>query len=65
MIKQGGGAIICTASVAGIRNGAGSPACPKRCHSLVSLAANQLAERMCASTGSRWPYRDRHDQTRL
>ena len=46
MIKQGGGAIICTASVAGIRNGAGSPAYSASkagVISLVSLAANQLA----------------------
>jgi NAD(P)-dependent dehydrogenase (short-subunit alcohol dehydrogenase family) len=46
MIKQGGGAIVCTASVAGIRNGAGSPAYSASkagVISLVSLAANQLA----------------------
>src|SRR5262244_3676222 len=42
----GGGAIVCTASVAGIRNGAGSPAYSASkagVISLVSLAANQLA----------------------
>jgi len=46
MIKQGKGAIVCTASVAGIRNGAGSPvysASKAGVISLVSLAANQLA----------------------
>jgi NAD(P)-dependent dehydrogenase (short-subunit alcohol dehydrogenase family) len=46
MIKQGGGAIVCTASVAGIRSGAGSPAYSASkagVISLVSLAANQLA----------------------
>ena len=46
MIKAGGGAIVCTASVAGIRNGAGSPAYSASkagVISLVSLAANQLA----------------------
>ncbi len=46
MIKQGGGAIICTASVAGLRNGAGSPAYSASkagVISLVSLAANNLA----------------------
>jgi NAD(P)-dependent dehydrogenase (short-subunit alcohol dehydrogenase family) len=44
--KRGGGAIVCTASVAGIRNGAGSPAYSASkagVISLVSLAANQLA----------------------
>jgi NAD(P)-dependent dehydrogenase (short-subunit alcohol dehydrogenase family) len=46
MIKQGKGAIVCTASVAGIRSGAGSPAYSASkagVISLVSLAANQLA----------------------
>ena len=46
MIKQGGGAIVCTASVAGLRNGAGSPAYSASkagVISLVSLAANNLA----------------------
>ncbi len=46
MIKQGKGAIVCTASVAGLRNGAGSPAYSASkagVISLVSLAANQLA----------------------
>jgi NAD(P)-dependent dehydrogenase (short-subunit alcohol dehydrogenase family) len=46
IIKRGGGAIVCTASVAGIRNGAGSPAYSASkagVISLVSLAANQLA----------------------
>ena len=46
MIRQGGGAIVCTASVAGIRSGAGSPAYSASkagVISLVSLAANQLA----------------------
>ncbi len=46
MIKAGGGAIVCTASVAGIRSGAGSPAYSASkagVISLVSLAANQLA----------------------
>jgi NAD(P)-dependent dehydrogenase (short-subunit alcohol dehydrogenase family) len=45
IIKRGGGAIVCTASVAGIRNGAGSPAYSASkagVISLVSLAANQL-----------------------
>lgn len=47
MIKQGGGAIVCTASVAGLRSGAGSPAYSASkagVISLVSLAANQLAD---------------------
>jgi NAD(P)-dependent dehydrogenase (short-subunit alcohol dehydrogenase family) len=46
MIKQGGGAIVCTASVAGLRHGAGSPAYSASkagVISLVSLAANNLA----------------------
>ena len=46
MIKQGGGAIVCTASVAGLRSGAGSPAYSASkagVISLVSLSANQLA----------------------
>jgi NAD(P)-dependent dehydrogenase (short-subunit alcohol dehydrogenase family) len=46
MIKQGHGAIVCTASVAGLRNGAGSPAYSASkagVISLVSLAANNLA----------------------
>jgi NAD(P)-dependent dehydrogenase (short-subunit alcohol dehydrogenase family) len=46
MIKRGGGAIVCTASVAGLRSGAGSPAYSASkagVISLVSLAANQLA----------------------
>ncbi len=46
MIRQGGGAIVCTASVAGLRNGAGSPAYSASkagVISLVSLAANNLA----------------------
>src|ERR1700754_4017027 len=46
MIKQGSGAIVCTASVAGLRNGAGSPAYSASkagVISLVSLAANNLA----------------------
>ncbi|MDP3737836.1 MAG: SDR family oxidoreductase [Hyphomonadaceae bacterium] len=46
MIKAGGGAIVCTASVAGLRNGAGSPAYSASkagVISLVSLAANNLA----------------------
>ena len=46
MIKAGKGAIVCTASVAGLRNGAGSPAYSASkagVISLVSLAANQLA----------------------
>jgi NAD(P)-dependent dehydrogenase (short-subunit alcohol dehydrogenase family) len=47
MIKQGGGAIVCTASVAGLRHGAGSPAYSASkagVISLVSLAANNLAD---------------------
>ena len=46
MIKAGRGAIVCTASVAGLRNGAGSPAYSASkagVISLVSLAANNLA----------------------
>ena len=46
MIKQGKGAIVCTASVAGLRHGAGSPAYSASkagVISLVSLAANNLA----------------------
>lgn len=46
MIKRGKGAIVCTASVAGLRNGAGSPAYSASkagVISLVSLAANNLA----------------------
>ncbi len=46
MIRQGGGAIVCTASVAGLRHGAGSPAYSASkagVISLVSLAANNLA----------------------
>ncbi len=46
MIKQGKGAIVCTASVAGLRSGAGSPAYSASkagVISLVSLAANNLA----------------------
>jgi NAD(P)-dependent dehydrogenase (short-subunit alcohol dehydrogenase family) len=46
MIKRGGGAMVCTASVAGLRSGAGSPAYSASkagVISLVSLAANQLA----------------------
>jgi NAD(P)-dependent dehydrogenase (short-subunit alcohol dehydrogenase family) len=46
MIKAGKGAIVCTASVAGLRNGAGSPAYSASkagVISLVSLAANNLA----------------------
>lgn len=46
MIKRGGGAIVCTASVAGIRSGAGSPAYSASkagVINLVSVAANQLA----------------------
>jgi NAD(P)-dependent dehydrogenase (short-subunit alcohol dehydrogenase family) len=46
MIASGGGAIVCTASVAGLRSGAGSPAYSASkagVISLVSLAANQLA----------------------
>jgi len=41
MIKQGKGAIVCTASVAGIRNGAGSPPTPLR--------------KPASSRWSRWP----------
>ncbi|MBI1362058.1 MAG: glucose 1-dehydrogenase [Alphaproteobacteria bacterium] len=46
MAKKGGGAIVCTASVAGLRSGAGSPAYSASkagVISLVSLAAQQLA----------------------
>lgn len=46
IIKRGGGAIVCTASVAGLRSGAGSPAYSASkagVISLVSLAAQQLA----------------------
>lgn len=46
IIKRGKGAIVCTASVAGLRNGAGSPAYSASkagVISLVSLAANNLA----------------------
>lgn len=46
MIRAGKGAIVCTASVAGLRNGAGSPAYSASkagVISLVSLAANNLA----------------------
>jgi NAD(P)-dependent dehydrogenase (short-subunit alcohol dehydrogenase family) len=46
IIKRGKGAIVCTASVAGLRHGAGSPAYSASkagVISLVSLAANNLA----------------------
>ncbi len=46
MIDAGGGAIVCTASVAGLRSGASSPAYSASkagLINLVSLAANQLA----------------------
>ena len=65
MIKQGKGAIVCTASVAGIRNGAGSPAYSASkagVISLVSLAANQLAGTGVRVNGVAPPDRDRHDQ---
>jgi NAD(P)-dependent dehydrogenase (short-subunit alcohol dehydrogenase family) len=46
MIKRGRGAIVCTASVAGLRSGAGSPAYSASkagVINLVAVAANQLA----------------------
>ncbi|HEY7645473.1 MAG TPA: SDR family oxidoreductase [Hyphomicrobiales bacterium] len=46
LIKNGGGAIVCTASVAGLRNGAGSPAYSASkagVINLVAVAAQQLA----------------------
>ncbi|MEQ1609477.1 MAG: SDR family oxidoreductase [Hyphomonadaceae bacterium] len=46
IVKRGGGAIVCTASVAGLRSGAGSPAYSASkagVISLVALAANSLA----------------------
>jgi NAD(P)-dependent dehydrogenase (short-subunit alcohol dehydrogenase family) len=46
LVKQGGGAIVCTASVAGLRSGAGSPAYSASkagVINLVTTAAQQLA----------------------
>ncbi|MDZ4761991.1 MAG: SDR family oxidoreductase [Alphaproteobacteria bacterium] len=51
MIRRGGGAIVCTASVAGLRSGAGSPAYSASKAGVISLVA--LAAQQLAGTGVR------------
>ena len=69
MKERGGGSIICTASVAGLRAGAGGPAYSASkagVISLVEVAATQLVRRQ--HPGQRdlpGPDRDRHDQAAL
>ena len=55
IVERGGGAIVCTASVAGLRSGAGGPAYSASKAGVINLvqtAAQQLSGRTCGSTRS-------------